>query len=194
MSWQPVVLEAPIGQEAGVDPRMERLDPPVEHLRGAGHRRHVGHRQAGVAQGAGRATGRDQLEAARDEAASEVDQPGLVRDRQQRAPRDRDRRVGPCEIDRDSTAVRIDRRRRRRGAERDDPRQQPVLHGLDPRRGALPRRRRAGSGRPPGRRSGRRRGSRRRGGRCSRSRARRGRARPRRRARRGTPAGATDAC
>ena len=68
---EPVVLEAAIGQEAGVDARMERLDPPVEHLRRPGHGGHVGHRQARVAQGPRRATGRHELEAARDEPATE---------------------------------------------------------------------------------------------------------------------------
>ena len=60
-----------------------------------------------------------------------VDQPRLVRDRQQRAPRGRDRGVGPAEILRDPTAVRLDRE----GAGEepgDDLRQKPVLHGPDP--------------------------------------------------------------
>ena len=164
---EPVVLEAAIGEEAGVDARMERLDPPVEHLRRPGHGGHVGHRQSRVAQGARRATGGHELEAAGDEPAAERHQPRLVRDRQQRAPRGRDRGVGPAEVQRDPTAVRLDRE----GAGEepgDDLRQQPVLHGPDPvveRRGVV-----AGQDRPrpPGRRSGRRRGSRRRGGRCSR--------------------------
>ncbi len=47
----PVVGPTAVGEEPGVDPRMERLDPPVEHLREAGHGGDVGDRQAGVAQG-----------------------------------------------------------------------------------------------------------------------------------------------
>ena len=41
-----VVLAPAIGQETRVDPRMEGLDPPIEHLGRAGHGRHVGDRQA----------------------------------------------------------------------------------------------------------------------------------------------------
>ena len=59
-----MVVEPAIRQQAAVDPRMERLDPAVEHLREAGHGGDVGDRQAGVAQRPGRAAGRDELEAA----------------------------------------------------------------------------------------------------------------------------------
>ena len=45
-----------------MDPRVERLDPPVEHLGEAGHGRDVGHRQAGLAQRPCRAAGRHELE------------------------------------------------------------------------------------------------------------------------------------
>ena len=71
---------------------MQRLDPPVEHLRAAGHGRDVGHGQTGIAQRPGGPAGRHQLEPARDEAASEVDEAGLVGDRQQRAAWRRDAR------------------------------------------------------------------------------------------------------
>ena len=56
---------------------MERLDPPVEHLRQAGHRRHVGDRQAGLAQRARGATGRDQLEAGLQRARARSTRPAL---------------------------------------------------------------------------------------------------------------------
>ena len=125
-----------------VDPRVERLDPAVEHLREAGDGGDVGHRQAGVAQRARRATGRDELEPASDEAAAELDQAGLVRDRQQRATR-----VGIAASARSrSTATRrppdgTDARRRARA------RRPAAAAGARPPgsgRGASSRRRRAG--------------------------------------------------
>ncbi len=92
-------------------------------------------------------------------------QAGLVRHRQQRPARDRDarRRPGPGRC---ATWPSVDGHGAGR-QEGHDARQQPVLHGLDARPQASPRRRRAGSARPPGRRSGRRRASRRRDGRCT---------------------------
>ena len=45
-----------------MDARVEGLDPSIEHLREPGHGRDVGHRQPGVAQGAGRPAGRHELE------------------------------------------------------------------------------------------------------------------------------------
>ena len=80
-----------------MDPRMERLDPPVEHLRRAGHGRDVGDRQAGLAQRACRPAGRHRARSrGPTRPAPELDQPGLVRDRQQRPSRDRDVPLGPC--------------------------------------------------------------------------------------------------
>jgi hypothetical protein len=38
-----MILETQVREQARVDPRMERLDPAVEHLRAAGHGRDVGH-------------------------------------------------------------------------------------------------------------------------------------------------------
>ena len=115
----PVVLAPPIGQEARVDPGMQRLDPPIEHLQGAGP---------------GGPTGRHQLEAVRDEAAPEVDQPGLVRHGQQRPPRERDARLGASRVHPDPAFVDPDRAG---GQQRDGPRQQPVLDRVDPRREAV---------------------------------------------------------
>ena len=66
---------------------MERLDPTVEHLGEAGHGGHVGDRQSGLAQRPCRAAGRDQLEALGDQPSRELDQAGLVGDREQRPPR-----------------------------------------------------------------------------------------------------------
>ena len=77
--------------------RMERLDPAVEHLRDAGDGGDVGHRQAGVAQR--RAPCRRSTPArsrGRRGPRPSVDEPGLVRDRQQRAPRRRDARRRPA--------------------------------------------------------------------------------------------------
>ena len=105
-----MVGQPAIGEEPAVDPRVERLDPAVEHLRGAGHRGHVGHRQAGVAQRPGGAAGRHELEPARDEPAAELHQAGLVRHRQEGAARDGDGahrpRPGRCVVWRPSSATR----------------------------------------------------------------------------------------
>ena len=125
-----------------MDPRVERLDPAVEHLREPGHRGHVGHRQAGVAQRPRRAAGRDQLEAAGDEAAAELHQTGLVRDRQQSAARDGDARVRAGEVHGHAPAVDDQRVGQQ---QRDRARQQPVLDRADPVVEAGRRRRRAGS-------------------------------------------------
>ena len=153
-----------------VDPRVERLDPAVEHLGEPGHRGHVGHGQAGVAQRPCGAAGRDELEPAGDEA------------------RDRGRPAQSCPRPTGARGAGRERARRRaRGRrvtwrpsgassapaseERDRPRQQPVLDRPDPVVEARHVVVRAGPRRPPGRRSGRRRGSRPRDGRCSRSRS-----------------------
>ena len=109
---------------------MEGLDPAIEHLRGAGHGRHVGDRQAGVAERTGGPAGRHELESVADEAAPELDQPGLVRDGQQRPPRDGDARLGSGGVDPCRSALDPDRAR---GEERDRPWQQAVLDRVDPR-------------------------------------------------------------
>ena len=182
-----------IGEDPGMDPRMERLHPPVEHLRKAGHGGDVGHRQAGVAQGAGGAAGRDELEPGGDQTGGKRGQSRLVRDREERPARRRHRGIGALEIRQHASPVRRDRDgsgEQHRGR----PRQEPVFHRADPLVEAGVVVARAGSRRPPGRRSARHRGSRRRDGRCSRSRSRHGRGRHRRRGRRGTPEGATDGC
>ena len=68
----------PVGKEAAVDPRVERLHPAVEHLGETGDRRDVGHRQARVAERPGGVAGRDELEAEPVEARGEVGQAGLI--------------------------------------------------------------------------------------------------------------------
>ena len=188
-----MVGEAAVGEDPGVDPRMERLHPAVEHLGEARHRGDVRDGEARLAEGSRGAAGRDELEAVPDEAPGERRQAGLVGDREEGAAWDGQRRVRRRRVDRDVPAVGRDIDRP--GEEqRDRPRQQAMLDRLDP----LVERRlvvaRAGSRRPPGARSGRRRASRRRGGRSRRSRGRPRRARRGPRARPGTPAGATGGC
>ena len=141
----PMVVEAAVGQDAAVDPRMERLDPPVEHLREPGHGGHVGDRQAGVAQRPGRAAGRDELEAAARPGPRPSSTSPVLSETDSSARRGRGtRRVGAVEIERHAPAVRRDRERAGQ-EQRDGPRQQPVLDGADPVVEASPRRRRAGS-------------------------------------------------
>ena len=125
----PVVGQAPVGQDPAMDPRVERLDPPIEHLGEPGHRGDVGHRQPGVAQRPRGAAGRDQLEAAGDEPATQIDQAGLVGDRQQGAARHGDARVRAGEVHRHAAAVDDQRVGQEKGH---GARQQPVLHGPDP--------------------------------------------------------------
>ena len=59
---------------------MERLHAPVHHLGEAGEVLDCAHRQAGSGELAGGAAGRDELDAELDEAAGEVDDPGLLGD------------------------------------------------------------------------------------------------------------------
>jgi hypothetical protein len=67
-----------VREDAGMDRRVERLHAAVEDLGEAGDGAHVRDRQAGIAQRPRRAAGRDQLEAACDEAAPELREAGLV--------------------------------------------------------------------------------------------------------------------
>ena len=73
------------GEQAGVDHRVQGLDPAVHHLRELGQRRHVADREPGVAQRLGGAAGRDELDAAGGEGGGEVDEAGLVGNRKQGA-------------------------------------------------------------------------------------------------------------
>jgi hypothetical protein len=91
-----------VGQNPCVDARVKRLDPAVEHLGEAGHRRDVRHGKVPVAQGSGRSAGRDELETEADEASAEFGEAGLVGDGQQRSPGGRDIRIGPARVQDDS--------------------------------------------------------------------------------------------
>ncbi len=124
-----VIVAAQIGQDARRDPRMERLHPTVEHLREAGHGSDIDHVKAGFAQRPRRAAGRDDLETEVRESPAKLDQPGLVRHRDERAARGRDGRRDP-RIDPDLPAFDADRAGQGQG---DAPRQQPVLDGVDAR-------------------------------------------------------------
>ena len=73
------------GEDAAVDARVQRLDAAIEHLGKAGHVGDVAHGQAGVGQRLARAAGGDQLDAEAGQAASQVDQAGLVADAEQGA-------------------------------------------------------------------------------------------------------------
>jgi hypothetical protein len=70
-------------EDAAVDRGMERLHPALHHLGNARHLRNGRHRQPGLGQRPRGATGRDQREPARDQAASEVGDAGLVGHAQQ---------------------------------------------------------------------------------------------------------------
>jgi hypothetical protein len=76
-----------------MDLGVERLDPAVHHLGKAGEVGDVAHFQPGVAQRLGGAAGRDQVDTLRGERRPEFDDPGLVGDREKRAP---DLDLGPC--------------------------------------------------------------------------------------------------
>ena len=101
-SWRRCSSSRRSASRPAVDPRVQGLDPAVEHLRAAGHGRDIGHGQARLAQRPRRPAGRDQLEAAGDEPAAEIHESGLVRNRQQRAARHRND-ARPRARDRSST-------------------------------------------------------------------------------------------
>ena len=82
-------LEAAVGEDAGVHPRVQRLDPAVEALGEAGEVLDLGDRQAEARDQRRRAAGGDQLDAGVVQAADEVLEPGLVVDGDQ-GPLDRD--------------------------------------------------------------------------------------------------------
>ena len=80
-----VLGTAYVGEQAGVHPRVQRLDPAVEALRESGEVSDLGHRDAGLGDARGRAAGGDKGDTGRVEAAGELDEPGLVVDADQRA-------------------------------------------------------------------------------------------------------------
>ena len=124
---------ARIGQDPAVDPRVERLDPAVEHLGEAGHGGDVGHRQTGLAQRPCRAAGRHQLEAASPTSPAANAASPVLSDTDRSARRGRGTgRVRDGRIEPHGSAVRLDRQRPGQ-QQRHGPRQQPVLDGPDPR-------------------------------------------------------------
>ena len=108
---------------------MERLHAPVEHLGEPGDRGDIGDRQAGVAQRPRRAARRHELEAARDQAAGQLDQAGLVAHREERAARDGDAGVGHDRIERHPATVAAERAGQER---RDRSGEQPMLDRVEP--------------------------------------------------------------
>jgi hypothetical protein len=77
---------AAVGQQAGVDPRVEGLHPAGEHLREAGELLHPGDAQAVALQGGGGRAGGDHLGAGGGERGGQPVQALLVEHRHQRAP------------------------------------------------------------------------------------------------------------
>ena len=115
-----------IGQHARGDARMERLDPAVEHLGEAGHVGNVGHLETCLAHGAGRAAGRDELEAEAGQARREGRQAALVGHRDERSAR-RGTSAASCR----SIATRPSTTLMRPPERCDDARQQLVLDGVN---------------------------------------------------------------
>ncbi len=72
-------------EQPAVDRGVERLDPAVHHLGEAGHLGDVDDRQPRRAQRRRRPPGRHQLDPVPRERVAEVDEPGLVADRKERA-------------------------------------------------------------------------------------------------------------
>ncbi len=124
-----MVRPTPIREDPGMDPRVEGLHPAIEHLRGAGDRRDVRHRQPRPAQRGRRATGRDELEAETGQTAGEIDQTGLVRDRQERPARDGQPVRGAPRVELQPAVADRDRPGQEGGGRG---RQEPVLDRLDP--------------------------------------------------------------
>jgi hypothetical protein len=77
---------AGVGEQAGMDPGVQRLDPPVQALRERGDLLDPGHRHAGVGDPLRGRPGGDDLHAGRVQAGGQIQQAGLVVDADQRAP------------------------------------------------------------------------------------------------------------
>jgi hypothetical protein len=71
---------APVGEDARVDPRVERLDPAVQALREAGELLDGGDRDARRGDARGRRAGRDERDAGVVQAARQLLEPRLVVD------------------------------------------------------------------------------------------------------------------
>ena len=79
-----VVLVVAPGEDAGEDPRVERLDPAAEDLRKSRVASHVSHRHARLGEEPGGAAGADDLHVGVDEPAGKVDHAEFVGNRDQR--------------------------------------------------------------------------------------------------------------
>ena len=84
-----MVLEAQVGEQAGVHARVQRLHATAERLGEAGDGRDIRHGEAGVADRRRGRAGRDDLDAGAGEGLGEPQQVGLVAHRHERAA-DRD--------------------------------------------------------------------------------------------------------
>ncbi len=73
------------GQQAAVDQRMQRLHPPPQNLWKTGHRGRFGHGDAPLDQSSGGPPGRDNLPAEPLQLPSQLDDPLLVGDAEQRS-------------------------------------------------------------------------------------------------------------
>ena len=71
------------GEDAGVHLGMQRLDAPVEHFRESRVGADLSDRQSRVGKRTSGAAGGEQTDAERRKAPREIDEPGLIRDRQQ---------------------------------------------------------------------------------------------------------------
>ena len=132
---------------AGVQARVERLDPAAEDLGGAGQVLDHAHLDAPIAQRRGGAAGGDDLDPEPLQSLRELDQPALVGDRDQRPPHPQrlglalERRVGRnrCRGSPAHPPVILTRRGflivdpdRSRGDQLDGAGEQPVLDRMDP--------------------------------------------------------------
>ena len=75
---------APDAQQPPVNPRVQGLQSPVQHLGEAGDLRHVGHGEAGLSQDPGRPTRGDEFHVKAYQSGGEGDQAGFIRDAQER--------------------------------------------------------------------------------------------------------------
>jgi hypothetical protein len=73
------------GEQAAMDFGVQRLDPPIHHLREAGDVGDINYRDARFPEQLGGAAGRDDLDAARRKRSGELGEAGLVADGKQRA-------------------------------------------------------------------------------------------------------------
>ena len=67
-------------QNSAVNLRMQRLDAPIQHLRKSRKLGNILHRNTGIAQQLGRASGRNQFHAQLGEFTREINQPGFISD------------------------------------------------------------------------------------------------------------------